>query len=132
VAGREGVEKQRYEVKSAQDVAALQGEWGQAFDGNIEMARRAARQFGVAEALPALERAMGSRALLSFLHRVGAGLGEDRYEGGAPAKGFSLSPDQARARIDSLKQDQGFGARYLARDAEATAEMDRLHRIAFG
>ena len=132
VAGREAAERQRYEVASAQEVSALQGEWGGNFDGNVEMARRAARQFGVGEALPALERALGARGLLSFLHRVGSGLGEDRYEGGAPSKGFSLSPDQARSRIEALKQDTGFGARYLARDAEATAEMDRLHRIAFG
>ena len=132
VAGREAAERQRYEVTSAQEVAALQGEWGAAFDANVELARRAARQFGVHEALPALERALGAKGLMSFLHRVGSGLSEDSYEAGAPAKGFSLSPDQARARIDALKQDQAFGARYLARDAEATSEMERLHRIAFG
>jgi hypothetical protein len=132
VTGREAVEQQRAQVKSAQDISALQGEWGGAFDANVELARRAARQFGVGEALPALEQALGSRGLIAFLHRVGSGLGEDSYETGAPARGFSLSPDQARARIDALKRDTGFGARYLARDAEATAEMDRLHRIAFG
>lgn len=132
VQARDAAEQQRMQADGHRGIAELEAEWGGAFDANCELARRAARQFGVEDHLPALERALGAKGLMSFLQRVGTGLAEAAFEDGAPSRGFSLSPDQARARIEALKADRGFGARYLARDAEATAEMERLHRIAFG
>lgn len=111
------------------DISGLRQEWGQAFEENVEMGRRAAAQFGLdANKLTAMENALGTGELLKLMAQVGRGLGEDKFVGSDSRTSFGLTPAAAKQRIDQLTQDPDFRAKYLSGNADARAEMDRLHR----
>lgn len=126
-----------WQAESHAEVDALRGEWGGAFDVNAEHARRAALHFlpgnDVAERarqMDKVERALGSAAFLRFMAGVGRGLSEHQLLGGDAAGVHS--PESARARIAQLRADRAWTASYIAGDASKAAEMNRLHRVAFG
>jgi len=110
----------------------LQQEWGKEFDSNIEAGRRAARQFGVGEEmLSKMEGAIGTKEMLKFFANVGKGMGEDGFvEGGGSGK-FGMSPEAARVRINNLKGDASWTAKYLGGDAGAKEELARLMRAGY-
>lgn len=123
-----------YAQKSAVDLQDLQKEWGKDFETNAELARRARREAGLSDAEgQAIERALG----LSKAAKVFAFLGKQFAE--APMKGgegdirgnFGATPEAAKARIAALKADPDWSAKYVAGNADARAEFERLHRIAF-
>jgi hypothetical protein len=68
------------DVKNKAEEAALKTEWGQSHDANMELARRAVRQFvpgGKAEdVVSALEERLGYAETIKFMHAIGRGLGE--------------------------------------------------------
>ena len=115
-----------------QQMSELQQEWGKEFDANIEAGRRAARQFGVGEEmLTKMENALGTKDMLKFFANVGKGVGEDSFvEGGGSGK-FGMSPEAARVRINNLKSDAAWTAKYLGGDANAKEEMQRLMRLGY-
>jgi hypothetical protein len=120
------------EISNAQEFGELRSEWGQRFDANLELGRRAARQFGLERGdLAGLENALGAKRMLTMLNRIGAGMAEDSFEGGgARGTSFRMSPQAARDRISLLKSDQAWSSRFLAAGADETAEWNRLQRLA--
>lgn len=127
----------QYQVESNAQVASLKSEWGNAFDANAEHARRAALHFlpgddtgARARQMDKVERALGSAAFLRFMVNVGRGLSEHALVSGEGEGAHS--PASARARIAQLRGDRAWTASYIAGDAGKAAEMNRLHRIAFG
>ncbi len=127
-------EEQEREVKAQQDVAALRSDWGQEFELRSEAARRAVRELGLSkeEAL-AIEKSLGVGRASKVFFEIGKSLLEDKAEGlrGGGAGAFGLSPTEARGRIDALKRDTEFSKKMLAGDAQAKAEWDRLHQVAY-
>lgn len=118
--------------KSEQELTGLRAEWGQAWDENVELGRRAAREFGLdGDKLSAIEAAMGTGDMLKFLSRVGRGLTEHTFEGGRSTNSFGMTPEAARQRLTSLRADPEFSGKYLGGNADARAEMERLMRIAY-
>lgn len=114
-----------------QEMAQLQKEWGKEFDSNIEAARRATRQFGVGEeTLSKIENAIGTRELLKLFSSIGKGVGEDSFVQGKGG-GFGMSPEAARVRINQLKADPEWSAKYLSGNADAKAELERLMRAGY-
>ena len=127
-----GATQQAQGAKVEQDLQALKGEWGGAYEENIELGRRAAREFGMdADKLTALENALGTGEMLKFMSRIGRGLTEHNFEGGRSATGFGMTPEAAQQRISQLREDRDFTAKYLGGNADARAEMERLMRLAF-
>lgn len=126
-------------AQSEQDMTALKGEWGQAYDKQIELAKRAAGEFLPAKTpqerqdmLAAIENAVGTGAMLRFFARVGEGLGEHAVHSSGEAGGFdAMTPAQARSRIDALKSDREWADAYLKGDAGKRAEMERLIKFAY-
>ncbi len=111
------------------DMAKLKSDWGGEYDSQVELARRAARQFGVDEKqLQALESVSGSAGLVRLFNKIGRALGEDRAPGGEGSGGFGLTPESAREKIAALTGDAGFRQRLLSGDVTARAEWDRLHK----
>lgn len=118
--------------KAEQELSGLRSEWGQAWEENVELGRRAAREFGLDEAkLNAIEGAMGTGEMLKFLSRVGRGLTEHSFESGRTTTSFGMTPDAARQRLGALRGDPEFSSKYLSGNADAKAEMERLMRIAY-
>jgi len=59
------------------DVAALKNEWGNQYDANVELGRRAVRSFGVDEGtLDRISQALGDAETLRLFQRIGSRLGE--------------------------------------------------------
>jgi len=59
------------------DVAALKTEWGNQYDANVELGRRAVRTFGIDEGtLEGISGALGDAATLKLFQSIGAKLGE--------------------------------------------------------
>lgn len=74
------------EAKVNAEDAALRNEWTPAkYDANMEVAKRAVRQFlpadKAAATLTALEQSIGYGATMRLMHKIGAGLGEGTLKG---------------------------------------------------
>lgn len=115
------------------DLAALKTEWGGAYDENVEFGRRAAREYGLDEAkLNKMEQALGTGEMLKLMARIGRSQGESTFTGSGGKSGmFGMTPAQAQARIGELKADKGWTQKYVSGDADARAEFQRLHQLAF-
>ena len=114
-----------------QAIAELKNEWGNKYDENVELGRRAAREYGLdADALGKIEGALGTKGLLDLMAKIGRGQGEAEFIGQGKTS-FGMSPEAARARIQSLKGDAEWTQRYLKGDADARAELERLHRLGY-
>ena len=114
-----------------QAIAELKNEWGNKYDENIELGRRAAREYGLdADALGKIEGALGTKGLLDLMAKIGRGQGEAEFIGQGKTS-FGMSPEAARARIQALKGDAEWTGRYLKGDADARAELERLHRLGY-
>lgn len=119
----------------AADLATLRGEWGQKYNENVELGRRAGREFGLSEDdFSAVSRALGSRKTLQLFQRIGAKIGEpERFDAdGGSSPGFGLTPEGARARLKQLQGDSAWATKYLNGDVAAKQEAERLSRIASG
>ena len=130
------------QIQAAQDQAAIESdrqmselktEWGQAFEQNTEIARRAAKQFGLTdEMLSGIEDAIGTKQLMVLFNNIGQGLGEHKAQGiGAGDSSFKLSPAAAQERIKQLQNDREWAGKYLAGGANEKAEMERLQQMAY-
>jgi len=76
VAQVQAAEQQRM-VQGEADVNALKTEWGNQYDANVELGRRAVRTFGIDEtALDAINQALGDAQTLRLFQRIGSHLGE--------------------------------------------------------
>lgn len=134
VEGLQTQQQQNYEAKIQQEDAALKKEWGAAFDQNVNLAKSAAKTLGISgEQIDALEKAMGFAGVMKFMHGLGAKVGEDAFvSGGNKSSGFgALTPEAAMNRLTALKNDPTFVSKYIAGDAQARAEMEKLHRYAY-
>jgi hypothetical protein len=149
VAAASGLDEQsraEFERQAEKEWGQLQQEWQgkdqngvPIYDKNIEVARRAAKQFiphNAPEELEAtllkIEGALGPKAMMQLFANIGNSIGEHGYVGGEGSGGGGPStPESARVRIAELKADQGFVAKFTAGDADSKAEWDRLHKIAY-
>jgi hypothetical protein len=121
-------------AKVAAENATLKTEWGAAYDKNLNIARGAARELGIDGAtIDALEKSMGFAGVIRHLHSLGSKIGEDKFVSGSGSPGFNgvMSPAQAQGQLAMLKSDPGFLTKYLNGDAEASAKMAHLHKMAY-
>lgn len=128
---KETVEKHNANI--TQQETELKKEWGMAFDKNIEMARRAASEFGLdAPTIDKLESAMGWSGVIKFMHNVGSKLGEHSFVSNNQQQGFNvMTPEAAKHRIQLLKSDSDFAKRFMTGEIQAKEEMARLHQMAY-
>jgi hypothetical protein len=116
------------------DKAALDKTWGAATEKNYQIARAAAKTFGITgETIDHLQDAMGYKATMELLYNLGSKIGEDSFVSASGGGAFNgaMTPAQAQARINALKGDPGFAAKYLAGDVGARKEMQDLHEMAY-
>lgn len=97
MAAAEAAQVQAMNAKNTAEAQALQNEWGQAHTENMEMARRAIRQFipgdKAAPTIAAIEGVLGYKGAIQFLHGIGKGLGEGDAAGlGSNNGGTAVKP----------------------------------------
>ena len=117
-----------------QDDVALRTEWGAAFTKNLAQAQAAARGLGLdAQTIDKLSDALGHRATMNLLQRVGSGLREDSLATSDSPSGFgsAMTPGQAKAEIQALMSDRDFTQKYLSGDTTARQKMAALHSFAY-
>ena len=123
---------QQQGLRAEQDMAQLKTDWGQAYDENINLGKRAAQTFGLDQAkLESLESAWGTKGMLEFMAKIGRGLTEHNFEGGNTTQGFGMTPEAAKQRIGALQGDKEWVGKYLGGNVEAQNEMKRLMGIAY-
>lgn len=120
------------------EVNALKQAWGAEYNTKEAIVQRAFDEFGLTESqMMALKKAAGPKAAMEFMYNIGSKLGvEDKTVPGIGGKGegFSLTPEQASAKIVALKTDRAFIELFNSPDPkarmEAREQMDRLQKIA--
>lgn len=121
------------QARFQQEDQALRSEWGQAYNAHLMQAQAAAKGLGLdAPTIDKLAGAMGHKATLSLLQKIGATMGEDAFAS-ADTTGFSaaMTPGQAKAQIQSFMADKNFVSRYMGGDLEAKSKMEALHKYAY-
>jgi hypothetical protein len=116
------------------DDTALKNDWGQAYQQNVTQAQAAVRGLGVSgDQIEKLSNAMGHKATMELFQKIGSRMGESDFVTGDKLEKFgnALTPGQAKAEIQSLRDDKAFVSKLLSKDAEATAKWTRLHQFAF-
>lgn len=114
-----------YRAEQDKQMKDLQTAWGADFNKNTEIARQAARQFGLdnKETLARLESALGSKALMELMHKIGSALADPNLKGvgngGNPGGAKAYTPQEAAAKMKELQADKAFGAKFMANDPEA-------------
>jgi len=125
-------QQQQTAQQTEAQVNELKSEWGQAWDENVELGRRAAREYGLDQStLTKMENAIGTSELLKLMSRIGRGQTEHSFEGGKSTTSFGMTPEAARNRINALRNDGDWSSKYIAGNADAQAEMQRLMRLAY-
>lgn len=125
-------QQQQLGQRAEQEMAQLKTDWGQAFDENVNLGKRAAQTFGLDQAkLEGLEQAWGTKGMMEFMAKIGRGLTEHNFEGGNTTQGFGMTPEAAKARIGALQQDKEFIGKYLNGGVDQAKEMQRLMGIAY-
>jgi hypothetical protein len=110
---------------------AIKQEWGGEFTKNAELGRRAAQQFKVdPENIDKLERAWGTAATIKFFADLGKGLVEDRFISGSSPESMPATPEAAQVALNALESDKAFIQKYTSGDAEATAKITKLRKLA--
>ena len=123
---------------SMREEQALQGEWGDNFDRNVEIGRRATKALGLDEnAVAGIERVLGTKRTFEVMHKIGMNLLEaDSPAPSNSATSFRVTPAQAAEKIEALQKDSEFLARYLSPNVmvrqKAIEEMEALTRIVSG
>lgn len=118
----------------AQDQSALQQEWGAAYTQNLAAAQVAARALGMdGDTIDKIAGAIGHKATMTMLSRIGAGYEEDGFVTGDAPSGFgnAMTPGQAKSEIQSLMSDSDFMKAYLGGNTDARNKMQRLHQFAY-
>lgn len=126
-----------YNAQQAKEMEELNKEWGADADKNTEIARQAARKFGITDEakLNALEHALGSKTMLTFLFNIGKTMMDDPLKGqsGASKLGVAgMTPQQAAAKMHELQNDKEFGKKFMANDPEAMWLFDEVSKAMIG
>ena len=122
--------------QEAADLEALKQPFGQAWDGMIDAGKKAISALQLPPVVTdALDKSMGTPAVLQLMAEIGKRLGEGTFvpaqQGGDVTTPESMTPAQAKTRIETLRSDADFQARYNdkrnPRHKEAVEELQRLY-----
>ena len=118
-------------IKAEED---LKSEWGANYDNNLKAAQQAAKIAGVtAEQIEALQKATDYKTVMNMFKNLASKFGEDGLKGasvaGSSQSRFTLTPQQAREKIEQLKTNKEWQAKISSGDKAALQEYDELVKI---
>jgi len=116
--------------------ADLRQEWGEAYDGKLQMANQVLR-LGGADFVEFLKSRglQQETAVVKFMAALGSKMGEDTLGQGRPKPGIKLTPEEAQSRINKIMGDPEHA--YWNPDpqnpakVEAMKQMADLHELAY-
>lgn len=114
----------------------LQAEYGEAFEQNVELGKRASKQFIPAKSdkerdavLGKIQRAIGTKDFVRLFSSIGAGLAEHKNQNGEGSS-MILTPAQAKQQLQELKSNKEWLASFQAGDPVKAAEKSALAKMA--
>lgn len=134
ISGLQTAQDTANQQKFQADDMSLKSEWGQAYTQNLNHAQAAVRGLGVSpEQIDAMSSTMGHKATMELFQKIGSRMGESDFVTGDKLERFgnALTPGQAKAEIQSLREDKGFVAKLLSKDKDAMTKWTQLHQFAF-
>lgn len=126
--------QEQAQIASEKAITDLKREWGQTFDKQIDMGKRAVTALGFKEQdLSDYEAKLGTGEMLKLFAKLGTKMGEPSFEDGSRSGGgsFGTTPAQAKQQLSELKTDKAFMDGYLSGNPEHVAKMKRLTEAAY-
>ena len=117
-------------IKAEED---LKTEWGSNYENNLKAAQQAAKVAGVtAEQIEALQKATDYKTVMNMFKNLASKFGEDvlRGAGNNQQSRFTLTPQQAREKIEQLKTNKDWITKINSGDKATLQEYDELAKIA--
>ena len=128
----QAAQEEAFSVQSRNEMEELQKEWGNKYNENLEKAKIASLQFDIdSEMIDKMERAIGTKNVVSLLSKIGTGLGEAKFVDGAGVSNTSTKEGALR-EIERLQKDKEWSAGYISGDKDKIATFTNLHAIAYG
>lgn len=117
-------------IKAEED---LKSEWGTNYDNNLKAAQQAAKIAGVtAEQIEALQKATDYKTVMNMFKNLASKFGEDVLRGAGDNKpsNFTMTPQEAREKIEQLKSNKEWQEKMANNDKAAIKEYKELSQIA--
>lgn len=117
-------------IKAEED---LKAEWGTSYDKNLEAAKQAAKIAGVTpEQIEALQKATDYKTVMNMFKNLASKFGEDVLRGAGDNRpsNFTLTPQQAREKIEQLKTNKEWQDKMNSGDKATMKEYQELSKIA--
>lgn len=117
-------------IKAEED---LKSEWGTNYDNNLKAAQQAAKIAGVtAEQIEALQKATDYKTVMNMFKKLASKFGEDVLRGAGDNKpsNFTMTPQEAREKIEQLKSNKEWQEKMANNDKAAIKEYKELSQIA--
>lgn len=137
VVGQQGAMQEQITAQGETEIKELEKEWGAAYSGRVELAKRAVSQFGAADMLDKIEGQQGAAGVIKLFANIADAMGEHKFvepEGGGPA--FGKTPQQyaadKKALTDEIKADPKRLALYNSGKGSDVEKMNQLRKLASG
>lgn len=111
----------------------LKSEWGDKFEANLDASEAALDWLGASPELRGKLKATGLNAdveMVKLLAKIGHAVADDKLEGSGEKSFGAMTPALAKAKINSLKNDAAWRARFTSGDVVAREEWSKLNAIA--
>lgn len=100
-------------IEVAQQTAALQKEWGAAYEQNLRVGAEAAKQMGwTTDQINGLQMVLGFDGVMKLAHTIGQKVGEGQFVPGDSGRSGGgagiMTPEQAKRELNALTNDQNF------------------------
>ena len=124
-------ETKAQEAAIAVERLALRKDWGAAAEVNFIIAKNTATKLGVTqEDIAALESQVGYTRVMKMFQQIGSKMGEDAFVTAGQGGGTRLlSGTQAQDRLNALKADKGWVAKFMNGDTAAKEEFANLTQL---
>lgn len=128
----DSAEATAFASKKATQIEKLRREWGDHFEYNELQALNGAKRLGVSqEEYDSIAKVLGYDRAPEFFRRIGSGLSEGEFTGGAAAS-QPTTVNGARARLSSLLSDPDYSRRYLSGSRAEVDEISQLQQMIHG
>jgi hypothetical protein len=109
------------EAKAEAEGQELERTWGAALEQNVNIAKQGAREFGLdGDMIDALEKAIGYKATMEFMYKVGTVASEAPFltgeQGNSNPNFNQMTPAQAKQSWNDLQGDENFMKDLMTRD----------------
>ena len=121
------------ELKAQAELKELQQKWGNNYAKNEDLAKRAAREFGIeADVLDGLGEHLGLAKTLELFANIGSKMVDHKFVDGQPSGDFHMTPQAAKAKLDMLLHDQEFMKKIQAGDSKTIEMHSKLVAMSVG